>query len=247
MSILETPSTSPTCLTRIPSNASLIRAEKGHELPHGRIIYKSGYFIQGRLGDKTIEAFKHPTQVLEDFVNLKPEPKEVLRFTRRYGILRERYLGRLYYDSDEQRGYETTEEFLLSCEDWLIHQAWFRKFWQQARNGGEELAKLLSEHLRLDKYYRSGPVVEVKVVPKSRGFVLQLEAGDLWQALCLMLVSFSSRLRHCQNDTCSNTPWFVAQRRDQKCCIGACSRSVANRRWWNEHGEKWRANRSKQK
>jgi hypothetical protein len=55
-------------------------------------------------------------------------------------------------------------------------------------------------------------------------------------------------LRVCANEESKApycTPYFVAQRKDQKYCSSDCSQAVATRRWWSQHGNDWR--RTKQR
>ena len=223
-----------------PSKARLILAEKGQPLAPGWVINKPGNFIHGRLGKQRIDVFTRPERLLEDFVNVQSDPKDILRFTRHFGVLRERARDRHYYLPEEQDGYELGEEFLIPCERWFKDQQKFRHYWEQASSGGQDLAALLSNQLRLESFSRTGPVTELRVVSGPRGFGLQLEPGDLWQAVCLIFINFWNRLRKCQNPNCSRRPYFIYSRRDQKYCDEGCSRLVANRRWWNEHGEDWR-------
>jgi hypothetical protein len=53
------------------------------------------------------------------------------------------------------------------------------------------------------------------------------------------------RMRVCQNQECP-APYFYALKRNQRYCSGTCaapSQREFKRKWWEEHGEKWRANR----
>jgi hypothetical protein len=61
----------------------------------------------------------------------------------------------------------------------------------------------------------------------------------------LYLLKEAKLTRHCENPGCS-TPYFFAQRRNQKYCSGPCSMPAQRehkRNWWRQHGDQWRKNR----
>ena len=221
-------------LARPCSDARIERLEPGQEVMLWR-VKKAGHFIIGQLKDQTVEVFKRADAALQDFANVQNDPKDILRFVKRYGVLRQRELETVEVPDEPPilRG-----KFFLSCDGWLHHQSTFRGYWELGQKDSAEMARLISFELGL---YGSAPTpVDIQVVPDVRGLELRLQPVDLWQALCLMLVSFAGRLRKCQNESCPGSPYFIATRRDQKYCNENCSRLVANRRWWNAKGPEWR-------
>jgi len=224
-----------TYLARRAADARVECLEQGQDVTPWRILTTANYIL-GRLGKESVDVFKRSDQVLQDFVNVQEDPKDILRFTKRYGVLR----------LDDVETVEPPDEkpiprdrFLISCDQWLKRQNRFRDYWRAGRDR-DKLAKQISEELGLD---RTKGGVDLQVRPGTRGLELRLEAGDLWQALCLMLIGLADRLRVCQNESCPSSPFFIAIRRDQKFCDENCSRLVANRRWWKKHGDQWRQKR----
>lgn len=225
-------------LARRAADARVEWLEKGQEVTPWR-VKKSGNFILGQLSSDQVEVFRRSDQILQDFANVQQDPKDILRFTKRYGVVRQMHLD--FIEPPDERPIPTGK-FFIPCERWLMDQNRFRDYWRLGKTRREELAKRMSEELGL--FDRSGgSVVEVQVVPGARTLELQLQPGDLWQALCLMLIGFVDHLRVCQNEKCPSSPYFIATRRDQKYCDENCSRLVANRRWWDRSGNQWRRDR----
>jgi hypothetical protein len=65
---------------------------------------------------------------------------------------------------------------------------------------------------------------------------------------CLLQLGKSiDRTRYCENPSCP-APYFFARRRSQRYCSDGCSQPAQReykRRWWDEHGNKWRRKRKK--
>src|SRR5437762_13490181 len=77
-----------TYLARKSEDAKLSWFDEGEPLP-GWKVYKAGHFILGTSQGEGRNIFLTPSQVLEDFANVKSEPEGVLRFTRKYGPLQQ--------------------------------------------------------------------------------------------------------------------------------------------------------------
>jgi len=227
-------------LARKPLTARLLSARAGEELPGGWIISKAGNVITGKLGRERVQLFAHPDRVIEDFANTN-RPEDILRFTKRYGVLHRRdaeWLEVFPGACEEVEG----DSFLVHCGQWLQSQERLRMEWERRGKPDTELAKTLAE--QITPKCREGRVVKAFVRPCKRGFQLELQPDDLLGALWLAFLGFSDRTRKCQNPTCS-APYFLASRRDQKFCNEQCSRLVANRRWWDQNGAKWRRDHKK--
>jgi hypothetical protein len=224
-----------------PADLKIVPVKARQELPGGWVMDKAGHVITGRLGKQKIEVFSRAARVLEDFANTSADPESIQRFTRAYGVLNQ--------DDREQHYIQGTSDFIsgdrfvIRCDEWLKAQRIFRANWESGRNGGEELAKRLS--VAIAPGVSAGPVVKAKVKWSRRGFQLELQPDDLWRALLLAFIGFSDRMRKCQNPTCV-APYFLATRQDQRYCSEKCARLVANRKWWDKHGQQWRENRLEQ-
>jgi hypothetical protein len=238
----KTPSTNlPTqsYLATKPADSRIIAVQPGQELPGGWIMDKAGHVITGKLGKQKVEVFGRAARVLEDFANTSGDTESIQRFTRAYGVLNQN--DREHHSIQGTSDFIPGDRFLIHCDDWLEAQRIFRANWEAGRNGGEELAKRLS--VAIAPGVSAGPVVKARVTWSRRGFQLELQPDDLWRALSLAFIGFSDRMRKCQNPTC-DAPYFLATRRDQRYCNEKCARLVANRKWWDKHGQEWRENRA---
>jgi hypothetical protein len=197
-------------------------------------VTTAGNIITGRLGPERVQTFTRPDRAIEDFVNTSGTPGEIARFTRRYGVLHRDDVEWLKIAPAERiQG----DAFCIHCDQWLENQERMRKEWERTGKPNELVAQSLAAHLT-----PAAPVeraVRAFVRPDKRGFQLELQPDDLLGALWLAFIGFSDRTRKCQNPTCA-APYFLASRRDQKFCNEQCSRLVANRRWWDQHGAEWR-------
>ena len=229
-------------LARKPSEVRLLLAGAGQDLG-GRVMDQAGEVVIGKLGREKVEVFSRPAQLIENFANVS-DSKQILMFTRRYGVLRFRDVERLYMSPDDDSDSELGDAFYIHCDTWREDQQRFRNFWEQGAKGGQDFANELSKQITARS--RGGPLVKAKIRWNRRGFQFELRPDDLWRALCLAFIGFSDRMRKCQNPTCA-APYFLATRRDQKFCNETCSRRVANRRWWNRHGAQWRQEKSEGK
>jgi hypothetical protein len=222
-----------------PAESKIVQTEAGQELTGGWVITKAGHVITGKLGKQKVEIFGRAARVLEDFANTFDDPESIQRFTRDYGVLKQHDREHHYIQGTSD--FIPGERFCIHCDEWRETQQTFRENWETGRDGGEELAKRVSATIAPSA--TAGPVVKAKVKWSRRGFQLELQPDDLWRALSLAFISFSHRMRKCQNPTCV-APYFLATRRDQRYCSEKCARLVANRKWWDKHGQQWRDSRS---
>jgi hypothetical protein len=227
-------------LARKPSNAELLTVQAGQEVTRRWVFIKAGTAIRGTLGREKVQVFSHPDRMIEDFANTTKDPKDILRFTQRYGVLHRADSEWFEIAPDER---VQGDDFCIHCDQWLESQERMRTEWErtgkpdflQAQGVGRQLAapKSIAEH-----------GVRTLVRPSRRGFQLELQPDDLLAALWLAFIRYSDRTRKCRNPTCV-APYFLASRRDQRFCNEKCARLVANRRWWSKEGPSWREARSK--
>lgn len=222
-------------LARKPSTAQLHSVHVGQDLPRGWRMNKAGHAITGTLGTKTIEIFSHPDRAVVDFANTHSSPEDILYFTQKYGVLHRDDLDWTEVAPGER--VVMSDFFCIHCGQWLQTQQLFRSEWERNRKADDELAETLAT--RIAPGVPAGRIVKAFVRPSGKTFELALQPDDLQGALWLAFVGLYDRARKCQNPTCEN-PYFLASRRDQKFCNEQCSRLVANRRWWDQHGAEWR-------
>ena len=222
-----------------PAESKIVPVAAGQELPGGWVISKAGHVIVGQLGKQKVEIFSRAARVLEDFANTSGSPEGIQRFTRDYGVLKRADREHHYIQGTSVS--IPGDRFLIHCDEWREAQQEFRANWQAGRNGGQELAQRLSASIAPRAY--DDLVVKARVKWSRRGFQLELQPDDLWRALSLAFIGFSDRTRKCQNPTCV-APYFLATRRDQRYCSEKCARLVANRTWWDNHGQQWRESRA---
>jgi hypothetical protein len=75
----------------------------------------------------------------------------------------------------------------------------------------------------------------------------QLPPPTPFEQCVLHLRKCVDRARYCTNPSCP-APYFFARRRGQRYCSDACAvpgQREFKRRWWDEHGDKWRSKRKK--
>jgi hypothetical protein len=222
-------------LARKPSGDQLHSVEAGQELPRGWRINKAGHVITGMVGTKTVEIFSHSDRAIVDFANTSNTPEDIRYFTRKYGVLHRDDLDWIEVAPGER--VVMSDFFMIHCGQWLKTQGVFRREWERERKTDDGLAEKLAKHIAPG--LRPGRVVKAFVRPSGKTFELALQPDDLEGALWLAFVGLFDRTRKCQNPTCTS-PYFLASRKDQKFCNEKCSRLVANRRWWDEHGAEWR-------
>jgi hypothetical protein len=222
-------------LARRPLTTRLLPARAGEAFPGGWVVNKAGCVITGKLGGEKVQLFAHPDRAIEDFANTTG-PEEMLRFTKRYGVLHRDDEDWVVVAPGEK--VVMGDSFLIHCDQWMQRQKSFRAEWERKGTPDDRLARTVADQITPGSS-TAGRTVQAFVRPCKRGFQLELQPDDLLGALWLAFLGFSDRTGKCQNPTCE-TPYFLASRRDQKFCNEKCSRLVANRRWWDENGAKWR-------
>jgi hypothetical protein len=232
-------------LAMIPAKAELVSFPANKETWYGRgsnrfsrVVSESEVAVCGELGTARREVFRDPAGLISDFANTKSNPEGVLHFTKKYGALQRRemdYVGEIDDIGDKR--------LCVPCPRWLNHQKEFRDQWISKGKADEDTATAFANHIHPAS--SDSPAVKTFVIPGRHGaFQLEARPDELLGALWLALLGFSGRTRKCENPTCV-APYFIASRRDQKYCNEACSRLVANRKWWSEKGTQWRENRLK--
>jgi hypothetical protein len=198
----------------------------------------SDVVVLGKFGTEKRQVFRDPARLITDFANTQSDLDGVLRFTKRYGALHREELD--YIPEVDDIG---DDRLCVPCSRWLARQKEFRDQWISKGKADKERAKAFAKHIH--PMSSDSPAVKTFVIPGRHGaFQLEARPDELLGALWLALLGFSGRTRKCENPTCV-APYFIASRRDQKYCNEACSRLVANRKWWSEKGTQWRENRLK--
>lgn len=185
-------------------------------------------------------------QALSRFVNLVAEGAAIGSFTRDYGLLRWGWAHGAYESLSE------VNQFYLPLDQFTQSQAELRGFWRQLscrrrRQGLAQFTEWVTPQLASETHVKSvespeelwkvaQPKLGMQVTVNDKGALeTRLVAGDLWQALCWMLLerlaTRTNALRVCQNEKCPNEPYFVATRRGQKYCNAGCSKLVADREY----------------
>lgn len=184
---------------------------------------------EARLSDKKVsgrwkslpDRIYGPTQrrLAQDFANWSSEPKEILRFTKKFGPLRGRWKG--------------GRRFEFSFQAWRSELLQFRGIWegmslQTRRYGGIAI---------LDRTAHGWDFFDGK---------LTYTAASLGEFLQLDLFSCPvERLRRCLKPDC-HSPYFIARHLKQKYCSDECSKwaqSIWKKGWWRQRGKKWRSER----
>jgi hypothetical protein len=218
-------------------SSRLLSVQAGEELPGGWVVREAGDVITGKLGSEKIQIFEHPDRVIEDFANTS-KPEDILRFTRRYGVLRRKDVEWFEIAPNEEIA---GDSFLVRCAQWTRRQQRLQAEWGRKGKADNQIAQAVADEITVKSSVR-GPL-QTFVRPRNRGFQIELQPDDLLGALWLAFLGFSDRTRKCLNPTCA-TPYFIATRRDQKFCNEKCARLVANREWWLKKGAQWRKSKT---
>jgi hypothetical protein len=180
-----------------------------------------GQQIVGRWTDPLQNFPGRQGRLIEDFANWSDDAEAILRFTRRYGPLRE----------EARPG----AEFRFALDGWRFDQHRFRVAW-------EHLRPRPGTTIVLGSYIGTA---------SSHGWTyldgsLSFRAASLWEYLLLSLMaSPQNQVRRCAQPDCEH-PYFVARHPKQNYCSTPCARwgqSKWKRNWWTEHGKTWRKER----
>jgi len=206
----------------------------------------AGPKIRGELGKQTLDFGTLSEPPHRIFANWPSTSEGVLEFTRKYGLLDPNGRYSRDWDSDKPRS------FSLSVAKWIEYQKYFQQYWSWNKKHSDwevvkhDLLGELTTSTISNAPSLSHPGVELDYIlelgPKP---IVLLSAQTLWQYFLLLLAFHSvGELRSCQNPDCP-APRFIARRRNQMFCNSDCAALLAKRRWWANHGEKWRKDRSK--
>jgi hypothetical protein len=182
----------------------------------------------------------------EDLANLRDGEEALARFELKFaGMLPAKMKRR-----SPQEGRETRPDLLAltdpRCEftEVFALQEAVRTIWQAPdRRTKEWRIFRLVEATVLGDTYPSGGAFGVL------GKVAPLPSPTLFEQACDHLRDYCHRLAHCCNSECPS-PFFFARRLSQRFCSEVCAlptQREIKRRWWTEHGTKWRRRRAARK
>jgi hypothetical protein len=164
--------------------------------------------------------------LFEEYANWPSDPQGVLRFTMRYGPL--------------EQCARPQGSFCFALRRWQWWQKSFQENWEH----------LMPRH---DVHAASGLFAGFA---GDRGWDydpkegLRYRAANFWEYLRLSLLAYpKERLKKCARPGCEN-PYFAAKNMKQTYCSERCARSAQQqwkKQWWNEHGNKWRATRRRER
>lgn len=214
-------------------------------VPDYLAVQEDGKWLVGSYRED-VKPIEEIPQALGRFVNLGSEATAIGSFTRDYGLLHWGWAHRAHGSLSD------ANQFYLPLEQFTRSQAGLRSFWKQlsCRQRRVALAQFtewvtpqLASETRVksvenpeELWKTAQPKLGMQVTMNDkRALETRLVAGDLWQALCWMLLerlaTRTNALRLCQNHKCPNEPYFVATRRGQKYCNAGCSKLVADREY----------------
>lgn len=159
--------------------------------------------------------------LVEEFANWSDTPDEIVRFTRKYGPLRQ---------------IKRPGQFRFSAKDWRRLQKQIKQLWRSR----------IPKHVVL-----MWPMSGVKPNPDDEISIIRSEvtyrAASLHRFLLLELCSVPRfRLRICKNPECGN-PYFIGRHLRKTYCTTICSQGAQRSwklRWWREVGSKRRTARN---
>jgi len=182
-----------------------------------------GSNIVGRFRSELQEFYGPPRhKLIEEFLNWPDDNEGILRFTRKYGPV-------LEYDPLRPEPV-SNGTFEFPVVGWKVNQQFFRDMWARMR--------------RFPDWQPQGGTLAF------RNGQLIYTAPNLYMFLYMDLVtSDTKRLRICKRPDCPNR-YFIAGDLKQRFCSTTCAewgQRELKKRWWNEHGEAWRAEKRRQK
>jgi hypothetical protein len=159
--------------------------------------------------------------LVEDFVNIRPDPKEILRFTLKYAPLSP------YPES-------SSLEFRQSLKEWRDFQGWLRYLWSLGVSTAASGPMHTGDSIYFD---RAGRVSKISLY--SLRWFLEFSITSIPGA----------RRRICARPGCGT--YFIAERKDSNYCdTPLCVKLVQKQYksdWWKEHGETWRQDHAAKK
>jgi hypothetical protein len=145
-----------------------VPVSRGDELVGGCRIVKPGHAITGELGRNATEIFANPARAIQDFANTGSSPEDIVRFTRRYGVLRRNDRKWLEIVPGEE---VADDYFMVHCGQWLQKQEEFRGEFEQHGRRDAGLAEKVSKRINPSVFVLPG---------RSGGFRLEVRPDDLW-------------------------------------------------------------------
>jgi hypothetical protein len=153
-------------------------------------------------------------ELLEEFANEAPEPRRIVKFTKKYGPLMLRS--------------EAGQEFEFSIVEWQRYQAQFREAWER-------------DLPRAGKYFTGRQLMFYADFPVEEGELWEFVGGrpsfqtsTLYRLLLLELASVSwDDRRKCKRDGCQN-PYYISGDRKRRYCSEECNHEAgkaAKRKW----------------
>jgi hypothetical protein len=135
---------------------------------------------------------------------------------------------------DEDGGTPRPEDSKEYVDEVFARQEWLRKAWQDDAVASE--------------YLKWGGELPMAAKWELKAGRIEINPDTVWKATCICFLAdeAAQRTAICQNPECV-VPYFVKKRRSQKICgAGPCTDWVRRQvalRWWNKHGNAWRAKR----
>ena len=174
---------------------------------------------------------------LEDFANIRPDRKAWAHFRRRW--------PKFFPASEFDRAEMGLADSVRSYPEWLD------SIWRGYESGAPLLALLglsVEAWKAVDEVPRAAQIhrIPAQFFADWDGGIFQYRGMCNFQRALSLLFRESWRARVCEK--CGYK--FVARRVAQRYCTEECSQSMQRelkRKWWSEHGEKWRKQRIKSK
>ena len=165
------------------------------------------------------------------FANWPNDPKGVLSFTKRYGVLRERP--------------HPGAGFSFRTADWQLDQQLLRREWDYFAYISDKWGSVNDGGFSQSAI----PVADGEELVHRDG-KLEYRTQSLLRLLRLELASFSFHgLRKCRRPGCK-TPYFVTNNLKTRYCCDACGQWAQRewkKKWWEDRGAEWRQRRAKTK
>jgi hypothetical protein len=160
--------------------------------------------------------------LIQDFLNWRNEPEDILAFTKKYGPLEDRP--------------KAGQSFTFPLTIWISRQRALRFAWNQVRNHGRRISGWDTNDEMGSLMYESGR--------------LTYTAQSLWSFISIDLVTYMpERLKLCMCPACP-TPFFIARHLRLKFCSEKCAgwaQGISKKKWWDREGPAWRKRRAKTK
>ncbi len=177
---------------------------------------------------------------LLELANLSDDQKAVKRFENRFGHIVPARMKT--FAALNEHGLPVSRFVDLPIRVWWAElQEPLRAIWEAPDQRTKEWGIFrLIEEATMNDY-------SVGVLQTLNGRIDALPPPTALEQVLVYLRKQGHRTRRCANPGCP-APYFFAGRRNQKYCSEVCalpSQQEFKRRWWAEHGRKWRRKRAK--